>query len=126
MEEVQMVQLVVLLAALLHINAFAIDPLYYVKFPNCLKVRGIVKSVEGQNVTVKINKGTRSEADVPITISDISEVLLLPTTQIEITQVRAQNRDSLIAKKENIEILKNNVNSSDDGISKDIQCKMRR
>jgi hypothetical protein len=119
-------RLVVFLAGLLHINAFAIDPLYYVTFPNCLKVRGIVSSVEKNTVTVKINKGTRSEADVPITISDISKVLLLPTTQIEITQIRAQNRDSFIAKKENVEILKNKVNFSDDGISKDIQCKMRR
>ena len=105
MQEVEVVRLLVVLAALLHINAYAFDQLYYVPFPSCLILRGFVKEVEGPTVTIVINKGARSEAEIKLTFKDWEHVTLLPTTPIEVKEVEALTKEKFLVLKKNVKVV---------------------
>ncbi|MEZ5915949.1 MAG: hypothetical protein R3C42_10050 [Parvularculaceae bacterium] len=94
------------MVCLLGINAYALDPLFFIPFPNCLTIKGLVTEVNKNTATVLVNKGARSEAQIVLSFTDWDDVVLLPSTAIEAKAVKAVDKNTFKVMRKNVSIAK--------------------
>lgn len=116
-----MVRLVVLVVCLLGINAYALDPLFFIPFPSCLAIKGLVTEVNKNTATVLVNKGARSEAKIILSFTDWDDVILLPSTAIEAKSVKAIDKSTFKVLRKNVRIAKK-FNPLLDSVRRDKTC----